>query len=276
MSDLKLSFHSTFALKKPDLIKLLMVFSEVKDHELPLSIDDLVVRSGLGTKKVSPMKTWGKRSGLLVKDGLSPEGRIVLERDPSLLHLSTLWLMHFYLSFGGYGIAPPPSKPHKWGGWPYFIFTFLPDHPTFNLDELINASIPIFQETPKKSFKPNFKIMLRAYTESQALGTFNFLACREDNYFRVENFELPNIHLLTYFLLKLWHRDFRDTLAVPSQSILSQDMGLTSILGISNIELLNRIDLIEQKGWIRYQDNSSVVLNYFDDPLWLIEQAYKA
>ncbi|MFN5923142.1 MAG: hypothetical protein ACK466_04875 [Pseudanabaena sp.] len=55
MSELNLSFHATFALKKEDVLRIIKAAEEekgVKDSQ-----ENLMAKTGLGNKKVSPIKS---------------------------------------------------------------------------------------------------------------------------------------------------------------------------------------------------------------------------
>ena len=173
MSALKLSFHGTFALKKQDVLKLL----EAAETEQALngSLMELVERTGLGNEKVLRIKSWAVRSGLVRQNHLSPEGAVIRACDPYLTSPITDWLMHFYLSFGDRGLQSPSVNPAEWDGWPYFVFCFLPEHPEFTLDQLLQASAPIFETGSPKLLRDNFRFVLRAYTEVQALWSCRFV-----------------------------------------------------------------------------------------------------
>lgn len=74
MPKLQLSFHTTFALKKEDILRILQAAAEEKG--LSDTLEGLMDRTSLGNKKVVPMKSWASRSGLVANDFLSPEGKI--------------------------------------------------------------------------------------------------------------------------------------------------------------------------------------------------------
>ena len=75
MPKLQLSFHTTFALKKQDLRKIIQTAAE--DKGLDDTLEGLIERTSLGNKKVGPMKSWAVRSGFITDKHLSPEGEIV-------------------------------------------------------------------------------------------------------------------------------------------------------------------------------------------------------
>ncbi|WP_407890372.1 hypothetical protein [Scytonema sp. NUACC26] len=67
----------------------------------------------LENKKVAPMKSWAMRTGLVHDNYLSPEGKIVLEKNLYLKLTIANWLMHFYLSYSNKGLAKL-GNPDDW------------------------------------------------------------------------------------------------------------------------------------------------------------------
>ncbi|MCF4967141.1 DUF4007 family protein [Nostoc sp. CMAA1605] len=279
MPKLQLSFHGTFALKKEDLLKILQVCIEEKG--LNDTKERLMERTGLGNQKVTPMKSWAVRTGLVSNNHLSPEGKVVLDKDIYLESLITDWLMHFYLSFGDKGLAKPPNDPSEWGGWSYLVYNFLPKHRIFTFDDLVQHSATIFgQETEEKLIK-NFTMVLKVYAlplnkkEESPLKGCKFITL-EDEKFIIGNAALPNPYLIAYFLAKLWKRDFGNATSVLTSEILEQKMGLAPILGVEKEvlqEQLNQLEtlaLIEQRRTV----SPSQVIRRWDDPIDLLEKAY--
>lgn len=284
MPKLQLSFHGTFLLKKEDLRKILHVAAE--PDGLNATQEKLQEKTSLGNKKVSPMKSWAIRTGLVRRNFLSSEGKIIWEQDPYLEFPITDWFMHFYLSFGTQGdknianqsnttLQPPPSEPSEWGGWSYFIFQFLPQQPTFTLDTLIDRSAIVFPQEASKSLHKNFRIVLRTYTEPEALANGKILVFKGDQYV-ASQFPLTNPYMVAYFLAKLWERDFADSTSVIADKIFRQPLGLPPILGIESDTLqtylnhLESLNIIEQRRTV----SPAQIIRRWEDPLILLEKAY--
>ncbi|NEO28489.1 MAG: DUF4007 family protein [Kamptonema sp. SIO4C4] len=274
MPKLQLGFHGTFALKKDDLRKILEVAAE--EEGLNHKQEELMKRTGLGNKKISPIKSWAIRSGFITDKHLSPEGKIIRQQDYYLQSPITDWFMHFYLSFGGYGLQPPPATPTEWGGWPYLVFDFLPKQTIFTLEQLVDSASMVFEESPKQ-IKKNFRYLLRAYTESHALLQCHFLTQEKETYIASQA-PLPHPYLIGYFLAKLWERDFGETTSVLTEQIFKQPMGLGAILGIEDdllqgcLNQLETLALIEQRRTVPPEQ----VVRQWSSPLDLLEKAYAA
>jgi hypothetical protein len=273
MPKLQLSFHTTFALKKEDLIKILQAAAEEKG--LNDSLDSLMQRTGLGNKKVTPIISWGTRAGLIKEKRLTPEGEIIWQQDNCLKSSITEWLMHFYLSFGDKGLQSPPDDPAEWGGWSYLIYTFLSQHNTFTIDDLQHYSALVFDQENPKNIAKNFKIVLRAYNEPQALASCKFLTQEEDRFFTGYS-RLPNLYLIGYFLTKLWERDFKSEGSILTESIFNQKMGLLAVLGIKAETLQEQLNALEAYGIIEQRRTVPPfqVIQRWDNPLLLLEKAY--
>jgi hypothetical protein len=302
MPELQLSFHGTFALKKEDVIRILEVATE--EQGLKDSRQGLINRTGLGNEKVLRIKSWAIRAGLVSGDRLSSEGAIVWKFDPRLQSSMTDWLMHFYLSLGiqgakddypkggsashrkskytgvGETLESATDTPADWGGWTYFVYSFLPQHSSFTLDELQTYCSSIFDpgkgKNPEKDLRDNLRILLRAYCDPEALAGCKFIVQTDKEAYRLGEANLPNIDLIGYFLAKLWQRDFGETTSVLTDDILHQTMGLTSVLGITPQTLqavLNQLEtaaLIEQRRTV----SPAQIIRRWHDPLTLLEKAY--
>jgi hypothetical protein len=273
MPKLQLSFHTTFALKKEDILKILQVTDEEKG--LNNSLEVLMNKTGLGNKKVMPMKSWAIRSGLVTDNVFSPDGKVVFARDPNLESSITSWFMHFYLSLGDKGLQSVPDDPSDWGGWTYFVYKFLPQYRIFSGNDLVHTSALVFEQETTKNLTKNFKFVLRAYTEEQALANCKFLIQEDDQYIAAHPC-LPNPYLVGYFFAKLWERDFQDAKSALTDSILMQSMGLAPVLGISKVDAQEQLNTLEAYGIIeqRRAVPPFQVIPRWDNPLDLLEKAY--
>lgn len=248
MPNLQLSFHTTFALKKDDLIKILNVASKPEGLGQDQSI--LMTETGFGNKKVAPMKSWAQRCGLLAGNFLSDVGKVVWEKDRYLESTNTEWLMHFFLSFGDKGIQPIPLNPDEWGGWPYFVYSFLPLRRRFTLDDLVYFSRQVFTEERQDRLVDNFRIVLRAYTEKKALAQCGFLEMIEEGVYQSGLAAPPPIYLFAYFLARLWERDFPGMDSVVTERLVKHPMGITPALGLSEEQTQEQLNRLQGCGII--------------------------
>ena len=246
MSKLQLGFHGTFALKKEDIIKILSAASE--EIGLNDSLENLMTRTGLGNKKVGPMKSWAIRAGLINDVNLTSEGQIVWKHDSRLEKLETDWFMHFYLSFGSYGIKPLPENHAEWGGWTYFIYSFLPKYKIFTLEELVESSLPFFEEERGNLLK-NFRLLLRAYVEKKALCECGLIYEKEQKYWS-KNPQLPNPYIIAFFLAKIWERDFNQLTSIFASDLTNKNTGILEVLAVDTEKFQEILNLLEGHGVI--------------------------
>ena len=278
MPELQLSFHGTFALKKEDVLRMLKAATEEQ------GIDDtkanLMSRTGLGNEKVLRIKAWSIRSGLCDRatGKLTPQGEIAYKLDPYLESPVTDWLMHFYLTFGDNGLNPPPEDPADWGGWTWFVYTFLPNHQNFSRSTLDNAACQIYETDKKKakSISDDLSKILRAYTDKKdAIAQINFLKTTEKDRFITGEVNLPPDELIAYFLAKIWERNYSSP-QINTDALLTDTYGLAPILGISPDKVQEALDRLSAKNLIeQYRTVPPFqVIARWNNPLELLEKAY--
>lgn len=277
MQSLKLGFHGTFALKKEDIIKILKVASE--DSGLSHPKDVLMSKTGLGNEKVLRIKSWAVRSGLVLKNFLSPEGQIIMRYDPYLDSPITDWVMHLHLCChknveGSKTLYPPPTQASDWGGWSYFVFDFLSNHDSFKLENLIDESSKIFKET-KRLLSKNFRILIRAYVEE--ISGCGFLRSIGNDEYECGRPDLSNPYTLMYILAKVWERDFPNSVEVFLTDMMESRMGIASILGVQNKVLLEELQRIQELGIIEIKKENSrqYLLKKWTNSCSCLEQAYQ-
>ncbi|MGI0482587.1 DUF4007 family protein [Geminocystis sp. CENA526] len=279
MIKLQLSFHDTFPFKKDEITTIIKTASE--DKGLDDNLSNLMDRTGFGNSKVESLIKWVTRAGLVKEKKLTSEGEIINKLDCHLKSLNSEWLMHFYLSFGTYGLNKPPKNIAEWGGWTYFVYDFIPNYISFKKKDLEEISKKNFVEASDKSIKKDFSILLRAYTENYGLKAIQFIKETEDKETKITTYKTgesipPNIYLIGYFLAKLWERDFEKETSVLTDEILYHKMGLTQVLGITSDTLQDYLNQLESLGII---EQRRTVVPYqtiarWDDPLILLEKAY--
>lgn len=275
MPEFNLSFHGTFALKKEDILRMIKVAEEEKGADD--NKQNLMSRTGLGNEKVLRIKAWSTRSGLVDRETgkLTSQGAIARKYDPYLQSPITDWLMHFYLSFSDKGLETPPPDHADWGGWTWFVYSFLPQRKNFTRQELESYAGSVFTKAPKNIAK-DLNILLRAYTEPHALFGCSFVQAIEKDKFAVGQANQPNDYLIAFLLSQLWERDFGDTNSIQTREILQQKLGLKEVLGINADSLQTILDRLEAKAII--EQNRAVspaeTVRRWHNPLDLLEKAY--
>lgn len=275
MPKLQLSFHGNQAgLNKEDLLKI--VKSAAEDKGLHDSLENLMLRTGLGNRKVGPTKSWAKRAGFINGTRITPEGSLILEKDAYLNLPLTDWFMHFHLSFSDNGLASPPSIPAEWGGWTWFVYTFVPECFSFTSENLIYEANQVFEDETTSKLEKNFRYVLRAYTEAEALQSIQFLQALDGKRYIAGEACLPNPYMIGYFLSKLWERDFEDASSIVTNDILNHKMGLAPLLGLESSSLQEQLDKLETFGLIEQRRTVPPfqTIRRWESPLTLLEKAY--
>ena len=272
MSKLQLHFNGNFPLKKEEIRSIVQAADDEKG--LNDSLQGLMDRTSLGNAKVGRIKSWASRAGLISNNHLSAEGEAIWRLDPYLESSITDWLIHFYLSLGDKRLQPLPERPADWGGWSYFVYSFVPHNSKFTFDELLYYCNSVFEEE-SQVIATRIKFILRAYTEPNALASCRFIRIKGKE-ITAGNASLPNPYLIGYFLAKLWHRDFQGEGSVLTGSIQNSKMGLASVLGVKSELLQEQLNTLEAYGIIeqRRAVPPFQVIPRWDEPLALLEKAY--
>ncbi len=176
---------------------------------------------------------WAIAANLLGDRGLTPEGNLVATKDPYLETTVTDWLIHFYLSLNDRSL------------WHYFVYEFLPNHSSFTQEELVNHCLEIFPiESPDK-LKKSVRLILRTYTESEAIAKNKFLIQQKKHYL-TGNSELLNPYTVGYCLAKVWENNFKAKTSILVDEILDEEIGLNLVLGINQEFLRQQLDILEK------------------------------
>jgi hypothetical protein len=255
-------------LDKAKLRSLLAHLAQPNAGEFALLATDL--------RKIQP---WAIAANLLDERGLTPEGQRVVTKDPYLEATVTDWLIHFHLSSGERGL------------WKYIVYEFLPQHPSFTQDDLLNSCTEIFTGISRDKLKKSIRLVLQAYTESQAIAKNRFLT-QQKKLYSTGNSDLSNPYTVGYILAKLWEHHFKTRTSVLVDEILAEEFGLAPVLGISEealrqqLETLASNEIIEQRSAKPHlsgtkprskneHESSYQVYRCWDSPIELLEKAYE-
>lgn len=274
-------------LNKEELGRLL---GSIVTENSPLTSVELTRRTALKGNKLRSLKYWAKRASLVNQGILTPEGKLVAIRDPYLETTVTDWLIHFHLSLGDSTSQKTPENLANWDVWLYFVYSFLPEHPQFSLNELTNTCVDIFTNEPQEKLKKAIRLVLRTYIEPVAIEKCKFLTQNYESFSSgVPN--LSNPHTVGYLLAKTWERNFGSRNSVLVDDVLDAQLGLANVLGISReqlqlqLDILARHNIIEQrsakphlsgtKSPIREDTESTYqIIRCWDNALELLEEAY--
>ena len=240
--------------------------------------------AAIDSRQVSPAalqaaKQWAIAATLLDEQGLTPEGQLVATKDPYLEATVTDWLIHFNLSQSDRSL------------WKYIVYDFLPEHSSFTQDELLNCCIEGFKTASPDQLKKDLRLILRTYTEPQAIVKNKFLIERKKQY-STGNPELSNPYTVGYILAKIWERDFESQSSVLVDEIIDAKTGLTRALGITREQLRQQLDILEKYDIIEQQsarprlagsqprrkqegETAYQIIRCWDNSIQLLEKAYE-
>jgi hypothetical protein len=222
---------------------------------------------------------WATTAQLLSDQGLTPEGILVATKDPYLETAVTDWLLHFHLSSGDRSL------------WAYVVHDFLPRHPTFAKDELFHYCKESFTAESPNTLNQAIRVILKAYTDTQAIANNKFITYHKPLYSTGQP-DLSNFYTTGYLLAKVWERNFKAQASVLVDQILDAPIGLASILGISNEQLRQQLDLLAKHNIIEQRsakphivgatppiesdtNHIYLVVRCWQTPLELLEKAYE-
>lgn len=177
-------FHGNFGLHRPRMAALLeraLANPMMRDKELAEPF-------GYGTPYGQRYRSWLHKTGIIELDfpvRLTPKGEVVWQHDPKLETLTTQWFMHWELT----------TDPTRAEAWHWFIHEFLPSHPTFTREDLMNGLMIKLQPHSEKHFGPDSKLtpviarkLIECYTDKVALGNLNYIVLNDAKW----TFSLPN------------------------------------------------------------------------------------
>ena len=197
----------------------------------------LAAQTGLTTAAFRNATQWARAANLLDDRGLTPEGKLVATKDPYLETTVTDWLIHFHLSLGDRSL------------WHYFVYEFLSKHSLFTQEELLDSCIEVFSTESPDQLKKSLRLILKTYTEPQAIAKNKFLMQNKKRYSTGDS-DLSNSYAVGYLLAKIWERDFKLQSAVLIDEIVNAEMGLANVLGINREHLRQKLDILAKYGII--------------------------
>jgi len=244
-------------------------------------------QTGLSRQRVSNAKQWALLGNFLDQKGLTPEGKLALQKDPYLETTVTDWRVHLIGSFDGQNSSIQPQSLADWDIWAHIVYSFLPEHSTFTKEELFQYLAQYFDSDKLEN---PIKVLLKTYTEASAIANSAFLTRNGDTY-ATGNPNLENVYTVGYVLATIWQQDIGDQVSVLVDELLNSPVGLGKVLGLDSSQVRDQLDrlteaeIIEQRSAkphaagqtpLRRQSHETnyVVVRCWDNPLELLEKAY--
>lgn len=172
-------FHSNFPLHRSrmaELIQLALNNSDFKDKELAKPF-------GYGAPFAAIYRSWLHKTGLAqlgLPLRLTPMGKVIVEKDPTLENTKTQWFMHHELV----------TDHDRAEAWHFFAIEFLPKHLCFTEETLLEGLTQKLSPHSIQHFGPGSKLnkqilrkIIQVYTEKSGLGELSLIVS-EDKRFR--------------------------------------------------------------------------------------------
>lgn len=241
------AFHETFALNLPSISGILELAIE-KDGKV--SEEDIKENVYLGNNYIKAMPRYARASGLLDFPGFNVTnfGQAVVENDPDLVNISTLWLMHYHLS------APHGPGPLFWNYAMTNLLKIGERIESVKLGKEIAHYISVTTgEKPlqDRTTKDSARIFLKTYSESNALGALGIASESESSYLICEP-EPPSAWVIGYALADYWEGMFGDRTGINLSEITSVDNFL-SIFFMGSGLFLSKLSEIQREGLLQVQ-----------------------
>jgi len=195
------TFHETFALNLPAVASVLRVLEE---HDDDITAEIIRAETNLGPNYVKAMPRYARGCGLLDVGTyrLTPFARTALDKDPNLMRVETLWLMHYHLS------APHGPGP---GFWNHLITTTVRIGQSLGRSVASQAIGKYVQETTgkalsRRALESTATAFLGTYAKSDALGKLGLVEVTEETkgLYEVRQPDIPPLSVVAYALGEYW------------------------------------------------------------------------
>ena len=163
---LSLSFHRTFSLSR-DSIRAILELAVSNSNEGGLSNKQISEQTNLGTIYVEAMPRYAYGSGLLNKDRSPTEfGRTALFHDSLLLHPSTQWLMHYFM-----------SAPHGPGPlfWTKLVTSFFIPGEEFRNEDIVSCLMKDNDALKEETISDAKTAFIGSYVKNDGFGSLGLI-----------------------------------------------------------------------------------------------------
>ena len=164
-------FHGNFALDRPrmaELVNLALTNPKFKDKELAKPFK-------YGAPFSALYRSWLHKTGLAelgLPLVLTEMGKVVFDNDPTLETDTTKWFLHYELV----------TDSVRAEAWHYFVLEFLPQHATFDKDQLLDGLAKKLGPHSMEHFGPGSKLnqqiarkIIQVYTEPSGLSDLGLI-----------------------------------------------------------------------------------------------------
>ncbi|MCA9963063.1 MAG: DUF4007 family protein [Anaerolineales bacterium] len=247
--------------------------ADFKDTEGHWSREELRKTSSIGTRQAESAPRYAYGAGMLdEKNKLTAFGKQAYENDPMLEKLSTIWLIHYFLS------APNGFGPSYWHD---IVVTRFRTSDMISKASLTEQIADHIKHTEERELAPRYaqsfaNVFLRTYSEPDGLSSLGILReIENDKTYLVEEADPPPIWAFAVALLDFWQYQFPNRITVNLDELYVEG-GLTSIFMIGEGRINRYLRTLQQEGIVdvfRVAPPYQVVL-LNPDPTFALDKLY--
>lgn len=240
-----LAFHETFALSLPSVSAILRLSLTQRGD---VNAHTICTETALGARYVKAMPRYARGCGLLEMGSyrLTQLGEFVCERDAHLIHLNTLWVMHYHLSALH---GPGPAF------WSHLVTRSLPFGEEID-SAAVAAAIARFQqvqpagrELGERTLRSTATVFLGSYTKSDGLGQLKLIEPigSGPGRARVGAPRVPPLGVVAYTLADHWEAHYGQQVTVSLDELARED-GFARVMWMDHRQLDEALDGLKRQG----------------------------
>lgn len=240
------AFHHTIPLSLPSVSGILELAVSKNGK---VSEEDIKENLHLGNNYIKAMPSYARASGLLQFAGFKATtlGVTLLDKDPDLLDISSLWIMHYHLS------APHGPGPLFWN---HAVTNLLKAGDRIESSKLGKQIAEFILDTTgeplqERTTSDSATIFLRSYSKSDALGPLG-IAIEAENSYLIDEPEPPSAWVIGYALADYWESAFGERKGINLSEITSVD-GFLNIFWMGSGAFLSKLSELQQEGYLQLQ-----------------------
>lgn len=249
---LSFTFHRTFKFNRVQISYILKLIHE--NDNLKITKNTLLKELKIGTIYAEAYPRYAIAAGLLhpISKTLTPLGQYVVQNDPLLNKLSTLWLLHYHIS-NSKGIGPQ--------FWNFLVNKFfIPNKFVLRenfYDELFNFNLSFHNEIfTTRTIKTSASVFLNSYLNDEGFGKLNIFKKIDNTKLFTNVSSFSNDLVLGYAIIDFFQLD-KNNGEIYLAEILSSE--LKSIFLLSENIFMELIDNLMMRNLIFMKNDMKTI-----------------
>jgi hypothetical protein len=266
-----LAFHQKFKFDRERLSSLIRYLTEVDGGNKKAA----ALHMGVGEPVAEGFFGWLCKMGLGHSDRggyiLNELGLLIAKYDPELMHLGTLWLLHYYL------VSQHDERAEVW----YRCFNeFLNPGTGFTREELQTYVERSLENTPtnKGAIADDCKELIKCYTQNTALGKLQVTVEITKGTYEATLSQQPDPHIVGFVLFDSWQRRFphHDTLRIGQ--VCQEPEMIGRVFVARRDQVIQTLHALQSMGWVNVAESQHepVTRRFREAPIQLLEEYYVA